>query len=101
MENLGPQATNALQFAAFADMTEDRVERDRLMSADERKGKLSIGSHLSSKQRASYSRPSSAFGSIKLKTDSMTFNSPSSTDYASAPHQRAPKTQPLVNDSIA
>ena len=35
MENLGPQATNALQFAAFADMTEDRVERDRLMSARE------------------------------------------------------------------
>lgn len=35
MENLGPQATNGLQFAALADMTEDRVERDRLMSARE------------------------------------------------------------------
>ena len=51
MENLGLQATNALQSAALGQMTEDRVERDRSMSGDERKGKLlCIGSRLSRKQ---------------------------------------------------
>ena len=50
-ENLGLQATNALQSAALGQMTKDRVRHDRSMSGDERKGKLlCIGSHLSSKQ---------------------------------------------------
>ncbi len=51
IEDLGLQATNALQSAALGQMTEDRVKRDRSMSGDERKGKrLHIGSRLSRKQ---------------------------------------------------
>ena len=47
MENLGLQATNALQSAALGQMTEDRVRHDRSMSGDERRGKqLHLGSRL-------------------------------------------------------
>ena len=41
-ENLGLQATNALQSAALGQMTKDRVRHDRSMSGDERKGKLPV-----------------------------------------------------------
>ena len=51
MENLGLQATNALQSAALGQMTEDRVRHDRSMSGDERRGKqLHLGSRLSRKE---------------------------------------------------
>ena len=50
-ENLGLQATNALQSAALGQMTEDRVKRDRSKSGNERKAKqLHIGSRLSRKE---------------------------------------------------
>ena len=72
MENLGPQATNALQFAAFADMTEDRVERDRLMSA--RENNFTLDRAYRANRRASSSPFSIAFALTKLKPDQMTFN---------------------------
>jgi hypothetical protein len=54
IEDLGLQATNALQSAALGLMTEGRVKRDRSKSGNERKGKqLHIGSHLSRKPKGS------------------------------------------------
>ena len=51
IEDLGLQATNALQSAALGLMTEGRVKRVRSKSGNERKGKqLHIGSRLSRKE---------------------------------------------------
>ena len=63
IENLGIQATNALQSATLGRMTEDRVKRDRSMRGDKRnEDNFTLDRTYHANQRASYSRPSSAFG---------------------------------------
>ena len=100
MENLGPQATNALQFAAFADMTEDRVESDRSMSA--RENNFTLDRAYRANRRASSSPFSIAFGVDQTETRPHDIqHSQASSDYANTPRLGGPKPQPLANNSLS